>query len=55
MLATSLASPFASMISKFCLHPIDTIKSKVQISTIKWQNLADYKPGTVIRLCNYCS
>jgi len=38
------------MISKFVLHPIDTIKSKVQISTIKWKNLADYKPGTIVSL-----
>ena len=52
MLATSLASPFASMIAKFFVHPIDTIKSKLQISTIKWHNLADYKPGTVLKLCN---
>jgi hypothetical protein len=30
LIATSIASPIATIIAKFVCHPIDTIKSKVQ-------------------------
>lgn len=29
--ATSIGASFASMIAKFLCHPIDTVKSKIQI------------------------
>lgn len=32
IIATSIASPFAGMIGKFVMHPVDTIKSKVQVN-----------------------
>lgn len=30
LIATSIASPIATVIAKYVCHPIDTIKSKVQ-------------------------
>ena len=53
ILATSIASPFASMIAKFVLHPIDTIKSKVQVNRMQLKKVSDYKPGTVLQLSNH--
>lgn len=50
MLATSIASPFASMIAKFVMHPIDTIKSKVQVNRIALKSVTDYKAGMVTNL-----
>lgn len=50
LLATSIASPFAGMIGKFVMHPVDTIKSKVQVNRMQLKSVSDYKPGTVTRL-----
>ncbi len=47
-MATSIASPFAGMIAKFLLHPIDTIKAKVQVNRIKLHSVTDYKPGMAL-------
>lgn len=52
MLATSIASPFAGMIGKFVMHPVDTIKSKVQVNRMQLKSVSDYKSGTVTRLSN---
>ena len=40
------------MIAKFALHPIDTIKAKVQVSTSLLKDLSDYKPGRALELSN---
>lgn len=53
MLATSIASPFAGMIGKFVMHPVDTIKSKVQVNRMQLKSVSDYKSGTVTRLSSY--
>ena len=50
MLATSIASPFAGMIGKFVMHPVDTIKAKVQVNRMTLRTVADYKPGTVTKI-----
>lgn len=50
LLATSMASPFAGMIAKFVMHPVDTIKSKVQVNRMEMKSVADYKHGTVLKL-----
>lgn len=58
LVATSIASPFASMIAKFLLHPIDTIKAKVQVNRMALHSVTDYKPGTILNLSkdsNYLS
>ena len=55
MLATSLASPFAGMIGKFVMHPVDTIKAKVQVNRMKLRSVNDYKPGLVKNLGIYLS
>lgn len=52
-MATSIASPFASMIAKFIMHPLDTIKSKVQVNRIALKSVNDYKPGMVTNLCTF--
>jgi hypothetical protein len=38
------------MIAKFVMHPIDTIKSKVQVNRIQMKSVADYKVGRVTNL-----
>ena len=50
MIATSIASPFAGMIGKFVMHPVDTIKSKVQVNRMQLRSVSDYKFGTVKEL-----
>jgi hypothetical protein len=45
--ATSIASPFAGMVARFVMHPIDTVKAKVQVSRIALKSLTDYKSGMV--------
>lgn len=52
MLATSIASPFAGMIAKFVMHPIDTIKAKVQVNRMELKSVSDYKVGMVTNLSN---
>lgn len=52
LLATSMASPFAGMIAKFVMHPVDTIKSKVQVNRMEMKSVADYRPGVVLNLSN---
>lgn len=52
MLATSIASPFAGMIAKFIMHPIDTIKAKVQVNRIALHSVKDIKSGMAIDLGN---
>jgi hypothetical protein len=48
MIALSISSSFASMIAKFVTHPIDTIKSKLQVNTIQMRNLSDIKLGNAL-------
>lgn len=50
IMATSIASPFASMIAKFVMHPIDTIKSKVQVNRMQLKSVSDYKIGMVTNI-----
>jgi len=38
------------MIAKFVMHPIDTIKSKVQVNRIQMKSVIDYKVGRVTNL-----
>lgn len=38
------------MIGKFVMHPVDTIKSKVQVNRMKVKSLSDYRPGMVTNL-----
>ena len=52
-MATSLASPFASMIAKFVMHPIDTIKTKVQVNRVALKSVTDYKSGMVGNLSTF--
>jgi hypothetical protein len=49
--ATSIASSIASIIGKFICHPLDTIKSKVQVNTIKLHNISSYPIGQAWELC----
>lgn len=53
MMATSIASPFAGMIAKFVMHPIDTIKSKVQVNRMELKSVSDYKFGMVSKLSKF--
>ena len=53
MLATSIASPFAGMIGKLIMHPVDTIKAKVQVNRIAIHKVKDIKAGMAIELGNY--
>jgi hypothetical protein len=48
MYALSISSSIASMIAKFVTHPIDTIKSKLQVNTIQIRNLSDIRLGNAI-------
>lgn len=45
MVATTIASPFATIIAKYLTHPIDTIKSKVQARSTEMHKLSEYKVG----------
>ena len=45
VLATTLASPLSSVISKYACHPFDTIKSKVQARATHLHGLSEYKVG----------
>jgi hypothetical protein len=50
LIATSLASPLASVVAKFVTYPIDTVKTKVQADRINLHRLSDYKVGHSLRL-----
>lgn len=54
LFATSIAAPIAGMISKFITHPIDTIKAKVQVNTMKLTNVSDIKIGMTSDISNLC-
>jgi hypothetical protein len=43
-----IASPLAGMIGKFLLHPVDTLKAKVQVNRIQLHSVTDYKPGMAL-------
>lgn len=45
-----MGSSLASLIAKFLTHPIDTIKSKLQVSRIQMRTISDVKLGTAIQL-----
>ena len=45
MVATTIASPFATVVAKYLTHPIDTIKSKVQARSAEMHRLSEYKLG----------
>lgn len=45
MVATTIASPFATVVAKYLTHPIDTIKSKVQARSTEMHTLSAYKIG----------
>jgi hypothetical protein len=38
------------MIAKFVMHPVDTIKSKVQVNRTQLKYVTDYKPGMAVNL-----
>lgn len=50
VIATTIASPIATIIAKFACHPIDTIKSKIQARASKLHNLSEYEMGHSIEL-----
>lgn len=45
--ATSVASTLAGFIAKIAVHPIDTIKAKVQVNRSRVDNLKDFNKGVV--------
>ena len=53
VVATSIASPLASLIAKFVTYPIDTIKTKVQADQISMRNISSYKLGRSFDLSMY--
>jgi len=55
IVATSIASSFASMIARFVMHPVDTMKAKVQVSKNSLKSVSDYKVGMVTNLSNFLS
>lgn len=52
VIATTIASPLASLIAKFVTYPIDTVKTKIQADTIKLHSLSSYKVGHSLELSN---
>jgi hypothetical protein len=44
---TIVAGAIAGCIAKFCVHPIDTIKAKVQVNRARIDNLKDFNQGIV--------
>lgn len=40
------------MIAKFIMHPVDTIKAKVQVNRIALHSVKDIKPGMALYLGN---
>lgn len=52
VIATTIASPLASLIAKFVTYPIDTVKTKIQADTIKLHTLSSYKVGHSLELSN---
>lgn len=45
IIATAMVSPLASVIAKYAVHPIDTIKSKIQARSASMHKLSEYKLG----------
>jgi hypothetical protein len=50
VIATTIASPLASVIAKFVTYPIDTLKTQVQANRIALQKVSDYKVGHSLNL-----
>jgi hypothetical protein len=50
VIATTIASPLASLIAKFITYPIDTVKTQIQANTIKLHDLSNYKVGHSLSL-----
>jgi hypothetical protein len=41
------------MVARFVMHPIDTVKAKVQVNRIALKSLTDYKSGMVGNISNF--
>lgn len=52
VIATSIASPLASLIAKFATYPIDTLKTQIQADRMKLHSLSHYKVGHSLALSN---
>ena len=48
--ATSLASTLAGFIAKVVVHPIDTVKAKVQVNRTRIDNLKDFNKGLIAEI-----
>ena len=44
---TMMASTLAGSVAKFVVHPIDTIKAKVQVNRSRIDNLQDFRQGVI--------
>lgn len=45
--ATTVASTLAGFIAKIAVHPIDTVKAKVQVNRARIDNLRDFNKGVI--------
>ena len=50
LIATTVASPLASVIGKYLTYPIDTIKTMVQADRLEMKNISNYKVGRSLEL-----